>query len=345
VLSDIWPAILNLLSVRLTYLLAILVLAIAALFLLCCWLGRMPFDFWSISIFSGADLRSLAPHQKVGDRPVITARDVSDTRALFVADPFLWRTATGWHMFFEVYAAATARGVISHATSADGITWKYDRVVLEEPFHLSYPHVFEHDGQVFMTPETGEANEVRLYRAEPFPGTWRLDTVLLKGRYYDPTLLLHAGTWWMWVCDEHYAPLLFCAQDLRGPWAPHACNGQAVPDPHTGRPGGRVLVVDGQILRFAQDSLPTYGSRLHALEVTTLSRNQYQQRAGADSPVLEASGQGWRATGMHHLDGWRTPDGWIAAVDGNQQRQIYNWRAGARNIEKWVKSLLRPSGR
>ena len=114
----------------------------AALFLYWCWLGREPRDFWSISIFAGRDPLSLAPHPDIGDRAVLSAADVTDTRARFVADPFLWRSATGWHMFFEVYDEPLRRGVIAHATSGDGLAWKYDCVVLEEPFHLSYPHVF-----------------------------------------------------------------------------------------------------------------------------------------------------------------------------------------------------------
>jgi hypothetical protein len=319
----------------LTYILAILLATPAVVFLLCCWLGRMPFDFWSISIFSGKDLHTLAPHPRVGDRPVLTADDVTDTRASFVADPFLWRTDTGWHMFFEVYAKATARGVISHATSADGVTWRYDRVVLEEPFHLSYPHVFEHDGQFYMTPESEQAGEVRLYRADPFPGAWRLDTVLLRGRFFDPTLLFHAGTWWMWVCDERYTPLLFCSAELRGPWLAHECNAQSLPDLHFGRPGGRILVRNGEILRFAQDALPTYGSRLHARRIVAFDAQHYAE-SSYDSPILQGAGDGWRATGMHHLDAWPAPGGGlIASVDGNRQRLVFNWRAGARRIQRF----------
>jgi hypothetical protein len=321
----------------LTYLFAILASVAIAVFALCCWLGRAPTDFWSISIFSGKDLRSLAPHPSTGDRPVLTAEDVTDTRARFVADPFLWRSDDSWHMFFEVYAKATERGVISHATSDDGIRWRYDRVVLEEPFHLSYPHVFEHEGQIYMTPESGAANEVRLYRAKPFPGSWQLDCVLLKGRFYDPTLLLHDGTWWMWVCDEHYAPLLFSSRDLRGPWVPHERNARSRPDLHFGRPGGRMLVNGGKILRFAQDALPTYGSCLHARQVDSLDAHHYAESASGIAPLLQGSGSGWRATGMHHLDAWPAPDGGlIAAVDGNRQRLVLNWRAGARQIQRMI---------
>lgn len=313
----------------------------AGIFLLCAWLGRIDTDFWSISIFSGTDLQSLGPHPRVGDQPVLSAAEVTDTRARFVADPFLLRTGADWHMFFEVYAEPLKRGVISHATSSDGVTWKYDRVVLQEPFHLSYPHVFEHAGQFYMTPESNDAGEVRLYRADAFPGTWRLDSVLLRGRFYDPTLLQIEGRWWMWVCDEHYAPLLFTAAELHGPWGPHACNAHARPDPHFGRPGGRMLAVESRLVRFVQDSIPTYGSRLHARVIDHLGLDQYAESAWAHAPLLDASGQDWRATGMHHLDACRITEGWIAAVDGNRQRRVHDWRYGARIIQRWMLQALR----
>jgi hypothetical protein len=34
-------------------------------------------------------------------------------------------------------------GEIGLATSEDGLKWDYKQVVLNEPFHLSYPYVFE----------------------------------------------------------------------------------------------------------------------------------------------------------------------------------------------------------
>ena len=38
-------------------------------------------------------------------------------------------------------------------------------IVLAEPFHLSYPYVFEWQGSHYMIPESGAAKSVRLYRA------------------------------------------------------------------------------------------------------------------------------------------------------------------------------------
>ncbi|NQW05295.1 MAG: hypothetical protein HQ485_14915, partial [Acidobacteria bacterium] len=56
---------------------------------------------WSIGIYTGADPLTLeAPRGLVN--PVVTARHVTDAPARFVADPFMLRADSTWHMFFEV---------------------------------------------------------------------------------------------------------------------------------------------------------------------------------------------------------------------------------------------------
>ena len=114
--------------------------------------------------------------------PVIKASDVTDVSAQFVADPFLFHENNQWHMFFEVLNTGTNRGEIGVAASHDGLTWTYDRIVLAEKFHLSYPFVFKYQDQYYMMPETYQISEVRLYKAYNFPYDWRYATTLVKGR-------------------------------------------------------------------------------------------------------------------------------------------------------------------
>jgi hypothetical protein len=72
--------------------------------------------------------------------------------------------------------------------------------VLERPYHLSYPFIFEWDGTTYMVPETEENRTVELSRAEEFPTRWTLDRVLLAGlRAVDGTLAQIDGRWWMFV--------------------------------------------------------------------------------------------------------------------------------------------------
>src|SRR5215813_13238117 len=124
---------------------------------------------WSIGIYGGRSPLQLAP---AGSNPVISAASVTDISARFVADPFMLKVDGLWHMFFEVLNNENDRGEIALATSRDGHTWQYGRIVMKEPFHLSYPHVFRWQDDFYMIPEALGASAVRLYRAASFPGEW-----------------------------------------------------------------------------------------------------------------------------------------------------------------------------
>ena len=132
--------------------------------------GRSPFEL------------DLADNTK---NPVITAEDVTDVAAQFVADPFIINANGSWYMFFEVLEKSPDRGLISYAVSEDGFSWNYGGVVLREQFHLSYPYVFEWDGNYYLIPETAEAESVRLYKAVDFPTRWSFVQELLVGVHED----------------------------------------------------------------------------------------------------------------------------------------------------------------
>ncbi|KAI5054728.1 hypothetical protein GOP47_0029873 [Adiantum capillus-veneris] len=67
----------------------------------------------------------------------------------FVSDPFLFIQDTKLFVFYETKNAITMQGDIGVAESTDGGgTWRHLGIALDEEWHLSYPHVFEFDGQV-----------------------------------------------------------------------------------------------------------------------------------------------------------------------------------------------------
>ncbi len=192
----------------------------------------LPRDPWSIGIYAGASAFGLAPPRGV-ENPIMTREKVTDVPAAFVADPFLIRHGSLWHMFFEVMHHGRGKGEIGWAHSADAIDWRYGGIVLREPIHLSYPCVFEHGGVIFMVPETLGAEAVRLYRAEPFPRRWVHVADLLSGCLADPTPFWFDDHWWMFACvtpTRHDALSLFLAENLMGPWREHQASPIVVDD-------------------------------------------------------------------------------------------------------------------
>lgn len=240
--------------------------------------GR-PYPEWSIGIYAGTSLQALAPHP-AAPHPVLTRHEVTDLVAGFVADPFMAREGDGWVMFMEVLNAETDRGEIALARSRDGLRWSYEGVVLREPFHLSYPFVFESGGQHFMVPETLGPAAVRLYVADRFPTQWRYLKDLIPGTYADPTLFENGGRWWLFCSGNpfgHDMLNLFSADSLEGAWEEHAIRPLIAKDKSLARPAGRVANEDGRPVRFAQVCVPSYGTAVRAFAVTELTTTSYAE--------------------------------------------------------------------
>lgn len=289
---------------------------------------------WSIAIASGRTLTTLTVP---AGSPVLARQHVHDVPAAFVADPFMIRGSNGWYLFFEVFNTAGRKGEIGLARSVDGGSWVYDRIVLAEPFHLSYPHVFSRDDDVFMIPETHQTCSIRLYRAADFPLRWTLVTTLLRGRaWVDPTIFRARGCWWLFVSSGAGPAMadslhLYHADRLEGPWQEHRLSPVVANDRSRVRPAGRVVVEGDAIFRFTQDCSGEYGRSVAAFEVVELSKRNYVERPAGIGPVLSGSGSGWNAAGMHHIDAHRDSDGgWIACVDGHRWRTVPVQTAGDR---------------
>jgi len=274
---------------------------------------------WSIGLFAGAspfDLSDLPDARN----PILTRFDVTDVPARFVADPFLFRDGDRWLLFFEVYNRDTDQGDLAVATGDGGHQWDYGQVILDEDFHLSYPYVFEWEGERYIIPETFETHSIRLYRATRFPTEWSFVETLVEGRdYVDPSVAHFEGMWWMFAATTSNDTLhLFYAEQLEGPWQEHPRSPIVEGDLHRARPSGRVLVRDGRMYRFTMDVDPPRGThRVFAYEITVLTTDAFAERPVSAEPVVEGHGLGWTARGMHQVDAHPLPDGrWIAAVDG-----------------------------
>ena len=278
-------------------------------------------QLWSIGIFEGTSIWDLKPACGAAN-PVLTAAAVTDVPAAFVADPFMIQAADSWWMFFEIMNRRTRLGEIGLAASPDGLNWEYQRLVLREPFHLSYPYVFKWEGKYYMIPETAATRTVRLYRAREFPFEWEFIETLVSGRAFaDASVFRHDGRWWMFTETSGALPFgelrLYWSDDLMSGWSEHPANPLRVDDPVSSRPGGRVIEESGRLLRFSQNCATRYGLEVRAYQVDQLSPTEYREHPAADAQVLRGSGRGWNEHGMHHIDAHRLDDGRIiACVDG-----------------------------
>jgi len=262
-------------------------------------LGQRPF-YWQVA-YRLIDGPGIAETGRLDGTPFTVLPD--DGRR-FYADPFIIERDLRHFLFVEEFDYAKGRGMISVAElGADG-RFGLPRVVLEEPHHLSYPQVFEMDGEIFMLPESSAARELVLYRAERFPDLWVRDTVLMTDRdFNDATLLESAGRFWLFGTERfgHGSAsdtmTVYSAPSLRGPWTPHPLNPIAI-DHSAARPGGNFIRRGDSIVLPVQDGSHTYGGGLGLMDLVHIDDDDVV--FGPVRPV--GAGVAWARKGIHTLN-------------------------------------------
>jgi hypothetical protein len=302
------------------YLIAVLPIRLANRFM---WIDRQM--NWSISIYDGRDFLAVNPTNAVKN-PVLSRRDVTDTVAAFVADPFMVKIKDDWLMFFEVFNQKRYQGEIAFARSQDGYHWTYQHIILAEDFHLSYPYVFEFESNWYMIPESCEANSIRLYRAKKFPDTWEfVKEILVGSRFVDASILHFNDVWWLFVGVEPIEGAacslmrLYYADSLLGDWVEHPMSPIVSDNLEISRPAGRMRQITDLPIRFAQDCTKTYGYNVTAIQIDLLTKSEYaESKIQADGTYLfELGSMSCNQIGMHHIDFVVLDNGrCIACVDG-----------------------------
>lgn len=282
-------------------------------------------DIWSIGIYqlnNDHGILKALPYPGVNN-PVLTAQNVTDIKAKFVADPFLVKEGEYYYMFFEVMGEE--HGDIGVAKSKDALVWEYQKIVLDEPFHLSFPCVFKWGENYYMVPESSKDKSIRLYIAEGFPYKWRLIKKLIDGKEFaDPVMFNYQDKWWLFATSKDASLLLFYSDNLEGKWTEHPQSPLIVKDANKARMAGNILFDQGRLLRIAQDDFPDYGMSVRAFEITKLTTKEYAERELRGSPLFKASGQGWNHDGMHQLSTYPLNDKeFLACVDGKKGRYYY----------------------
>jgi hypothetical protein len=238
------------------------------------------------------------------------------------ADPFPFLHLGKHYLFFEEVEGHDGKGRIVVSELLDDGACSEPRVVLERPYHLSYPFVFEWDGAIWMIPESGANRTVELYRAIAFPFSWTLDRVLLNDvAACDATLFHTNGRWWMAVTiapDPSHAYWdelhLYHAATPLGPWAPHAAN-PVRSDVRDARPAGSIVATAEGLLRPAQDCSHGYGYAIVLHRIDELDDRTFVEReVGTLLP-------GWHPglKGTHTVNA----AGRLVAIDGRVQRSRY----------------------
>lgn len=212
----------------------------------------------------------------------------------FWADPFAVEDQGRYVIFFEELAYRTQKGRIMAIEVFEDAEPGEARVILERPYHLSYPFVFAWDGSLYMLPETAGNGRIEVYRCDAFPLRWRLHQVLLdKVSAVDATLWRENDRWWMFVnvaepgADSSDELHLFWSTTPLGPWTAHRGN-PVVSDVRCARSAGPLFSRNGKLYRPSQDCSLAYGHSVLINRVDVLRDDSYQESA------VDRITPGWR---------------------------------------------------
>lgn len=236
-----------------------------------------------------------------------------------IADPFLIRKGHEVYLFAEQKRARGKGEIIAFRWEGNGLVDL--GVVLATPFHVSYPQVICHGDSYFMVPETSEAGQVSLYRANRFPDGWAKVATLVSKPLSDATVFHEAGVWWMLGSVGNDELSVFASKELFGPWLEMSYSPIKL-GIRASRSAGAIIRVSGRLIRPVQDCAARYGGGLNLFEINQLNETGYSQRLVLEDAVPKS--RKWNELGSHHISVLALDGENLIAVDGQYRDHPLN---------------------
>jgi len=267
---------------------------------------------------------------------------------MFWADPFLIIREGRRCLFLEEYSFASDKAHISVMEMAENGTAGPVIKILDEPYHLSYPFLFEYEGGLYMIPESFEAQKIQVFECTDFPFRWQHKMNLMEGLCaVDTTLFFYNDKWWLFtnIAENKGSSLddelfLFYAQTpLTTSWKSHPKN-PIVSDVRRARPAGNIYVHDGKLIRPSQDCSKVYGYGFNLNEIELLTKTDFREKKILQvSPIWDKMLQ--RTHTFSHTPGMTVIDGqilqkkgrwWIGILFAGLVEKWYDFRAYLTNL-------------
>lgn len=209
---------------------------------------------------------------------------------VIIADPFLFKSGNELFLFYERQEKWYGKGRICMRKTSDLIQWSEEVDVLVEPFHLSFPNVFEHNGKIYMLPETGADHSISLYEAEDDTlCRWKLKSKLMQEDipWYDSTIYCKEGKYYLFTSHDdniQQTQHLFISDNLDGPYREHPCSPIFV-----GRDGGRnagsIIEMGKEMYRPTQICQDSYGEQVSMMKIEKLTPTEYEETLFVDNVI------------------------------------------------------------
>jgi hypothetical protein len=203
----------------------------------------------------------------------------------FWADPFIIFKNNLYYIFIEEYIYKNNKAHISLLIMDEKGNYKTPIKIIDRPYHLSYPFIFEWKDEYYMIPESMGNKSIEVYKCKEFPYKWEFFIKLMENvSAVDATLFYYQEKWWLFtnigenngasMSDELF---LFSSDNpLSVSWKSHPQN-PIVSDVRSARPAGKLFLQNGYIYRPSQDCSKTYGYAVKINRVNKLNDLEYEE--------------------------------------------------------------------
>lgn len=213
----------------------------------------------------------------------------------FIADPFGIIRNEKLTILCEHFDYSDFKGLIAVVDNMllDKKSSSQPKAIIEMPVHMSYPYLFEYNGEIYCIPETHQLRESTLFKAKNFPYEWvKVTTIIKNFACVDATVFQYNRLWWL-MCtdadiDECLNLFIWHAPALSGPWEPHVSN-PVKTDIRSSRPAGTPFISNGNLYRPSQDCSDTYGKRIVLNRVIKLTPTEFdEEEVSVVGPYFES---------------------------------------------------------
>ena len=144
---------------------------------------------------------------------------------------------------------------------------------------ISYPFIFEEEGTLYLVPECSKKNSIDVYECVKFPFRWKFKQTLIENfKGLDNTIFKKDGYFWLFTTLSQTDELhLFYTKELWAKnWTPHP-NNPLYNDVSKSRMAGKIVNLENQIYRFAQNGSKRYGYGMQIFKINKISDSHFSE--------------------------------------------------------------------
>lgn len=246
------------------------------------------------------------------------------------ADPFLFVKGDTLYLFYESKKIFSS-GIIKMTKTKDLYNWSKPVIVLDEPFHLSFPFVFEDNGDIYMIPETGEDKSVRLYKAENSDLSRFIFVRSLLNRkesenvtidYADSCILIKNNKYYLFTTVQYEGINhleLYISDNLYSTFSNHTKSAICTSNRY-GRNAGSIIQFNNSFYRVSQDCVKRYGDNVSLHRIVTLTENEYKEELYMENIYNQTIQNKFYKNGGHQFNIAKFKGNIIIATDAKEYR-------------------------